>query len=154
MIRRHPTSSPTLWSAIRCATWAWWRTSVCDEQAMPSASPTSPAWSATKCSAKGPGRIGRGLQGNCCLYPEVVTLGNSWLGGKRGLGPGSLPEQIPSSFQCENVSVENEKCSQVSLAKALHLTLLPVESVWPALIDCGYSGPLPGVAVWMWSSRC
>lgn len=41
---------------------------------MPSAKPTSPAWSATKCSAKGPGPIGEGLPGNGYVYSEAVKL--------------------------------------------------------------------------------
>lgn len=75
MTRRRPTSSTSLWSATRRATWAWWRTSACGERATPSASPTSPAWSATKCSASGPGPIGEDPRGNGRLLcaSEVIV---------------------------------------------------------------------------------
>lgn len=85
---------------------------------MPSARLMSLAWNATKCSANEPGPIGEDLPGNCCVYCEVVRM---------GLVAGQLPKQIPFKvFVKKNVSVETVKHSQVSLTKALNLSLLPV----------------------------
>ena len=149
MTRRPPTSSPSLWSAIRCATWAWWRTSAWGERATPSARPTSPAWNATKCSANGPGPTGEDLPGNGCVYAEAVANCRAGGGSREGVCfvTGSLPNKSLWGFCEEKVRVESEKRSQVSLTKAPNLRLLPAERLWPALIDCSRSGQVPGEAV-------
>lgn len=51
------------WLGHRCATWAYWRTYVFDELAMPIDRVMSHVWSVTRCFARRPGHSGREMPG-------------------------------------------------------------------------------------------